>query len=168
MYYGGLFDPESKKNKITELEKKVLETNFWDDKKNSEEVLSELNELKSKLNSVESIKCNIESNLEIIDLIKDNEDYDMHKLIENDIGKLTNELDKVELELLLNEPYDKCDCILEIHPGAGGTESCDWASMLYRMYTRWCEKNNKKMELLDYQEGEEAGKGIACICNGSY
>ena len=58
---------------------------------------------------------------------------------------------------MLNSPYDKLDCILEIHPGAGGTESCDWASMLYRMYLRWCEKKNYKVEILDYQDGEEAG-----------
>ena len=58
---------------------------------------------------------------------------------------------------MLNGPYDKNDCIMDIHPGAGGTEACDWAMMIYRMYTRWCEKKNYKVELLDYQDGEEAG-----------
>lgn len=65
--------------------------------------------------------------------------------------------EEVSLLLLLDGPYDKNDCILEIHPGAGGTESCDWALMLYRMYTRWCEKKGYKVEILDYQDGEEAG-----------
>ena len=68
---------------------------------------------------------------------------------------------------MLNGPYDKNNCILEIHPGAGGTESCDWASMLYRMYTRWCEKKNYKVEVLDYQDGDEAGiKSVSLLIKG--
>ena len=68
---------------------------------------------------------------------------------------------------MLNGPYDKNNCILEIHPGAGGTESCDWASMLYRMYTRWCEKKNYKVEVLDYQDGDEAGiKSVSIMVKG--
>ena len=69
----------------------------------------------------------------------------------------------LELLLLLNGPHDKLDCILEVHSGAGGTEACDWAMMLYRMYMRWCEKKNYKVELLDYQDGEEAGIKSASI-----
>ena len=68
---------------------------------------------------------------------------------------------------MLSGPYDKNDCILEIHPGAGGTESCDWASMLYRMYLRWCEKKNYKVEILDYQDGDEAGiKSVSIMVKG--
>ena len=68
---------------------------------------------------------------------------------------------------LLNGPYDKNDCIIDIHPGAGGTESCDWANMLYRMYTRWCEKKKYKIELLDYQQGDEAGiKAVSFLVKG--
>ena len=68
---------------------------------------------------------------------------------------------------MLNGPYDKNNCILEIHPGAGGTESCDWASMLYRMYTRYCKKKNYKVEILDYQDGEEAGiKSVSMLVKG--
>ena len=70
---------------------------------------------------------------------------------------------------MLNGPYDKNDCVLEIHPGAGGTESCDWANMLYRMYLRWCEKKNYKVTLLDYQAGEEAGiKSVSILIKGMY
>lgn len=70
---------------------------------------------------------------------------------------------------LLNEPYDKNNCILEVHSGAGGTEACDWALMLYRMYTRWCEDNNYKYEIIDYQEGEEAGvKSASILVKGEY
>ncbi len=142
--------------------------NFWDDKKNSEEVLNEANNLKSKLSKVEKLKNEIESNLEILDFIKKDFDEEMKNLVESSIDKINEEIKKVELELLLSKPYDKCDCILEIHPGAGGTESCDWASMLYRMYTRWCEKNGKKIETLDYQDGDEAGiKSVSFIIHGN-
>ena len=141
--------------------------NFWDDKEKSEEVLNELNSLKSKIKSIEEIKTNIESNLEIANILKTENDKELQNVIFNDIDVIRQKLNNAELELLLSEPYDKCDCILEIHPGAGGTESCDWASMLYRMYTRWCEKNNKRIEIIDYQDGEEAGiKSVSFIVHG--
>ena len=167
MIYGGLFDPDVKKKRISELESEMNQPNFWDDKSHSEEVLSEINLLKSKIIDIEKLKKNIESNVEILNLIKDSSDTEMLDIIVNDIDTIKETLNNVELELLLNSPYDKSDCILEIHPGAGGTESCDWASMLYRMYLRWCEKNNKKIELLDYQDGDEAGiKSVSFIIHG--
>ena len=167
MNYGGHFDSENKVIRIKELEKEVNDINFWNDKSHSEEVLSELNSLKNKLSKVKELKNNIESNLDLLIMIKDNFDLEIKDLVESDINRISLEIDNVELELLLNEPYDRCDCILEIHPGAGGTESCDWAGMLYRMYTRWCERNDKKIEMLDYQDGEEAGiKSVSFIVHG--
>ena len=167
MIYGGRFDPDVKKVRIKELENEMNSSNFWDDKTHSEEVLSELNFLKSKLSKIEELKNKIESNLEIVEMLKENSDEELLELVINDIKVIEEEIELSELELLLSGPYDKCDCILEIHPGAGGTESCDWASMLYRMYTRWCEKSNKKIELLDYQDGEEAGiKSVSFIVHG--
>ena len=77
--------------------------------------------------------------------------------------QISEDVEQLNLLLLLNGPHDKLDCILEVHSGAGGTEACDWAMMLYRMYMRWCEKNNYKVELLDYQDGEEAGIKSASI-----
>ena len=167
MIYGGHFDPNVKKVRISELENLMNNPNFWNDKEKSEEIVSELNLLKSKINNVEALKNNIDSNLELIDLLKETKDSEIEEMLKNDIDLIKERLEILELDLLLNAPYDKCDCILEIHPGAGGTESCDWASMLYRMYTRWCEKNNKKIELLDYQDGEEAGiKSVSFIVHG--
>ena len=167
MIYGGHFDPNIKKDRIKELENEMNNSNFWDDKSHSEEVLSELNFLKSKLSKIEELKNKIESNLEICEMLKENTDKELLELLISDISIIEENIETSELELLLSGPYDKCDCILEIHPGAGGTESCDWASMLYRMYTRWCEKNNKKIELLDYQDGEEAGiKSVSFIVHG--
>ena len=167
MIYGGHFDPEIKKVRINELESEMNSSNFWDDKSHSEEVLNELNFLKSKLSNIEELKNKIESNLEVVEMLKENSDEELLELVINDIKVIEEEIELSELELLLSGPYDKCDCILEIHPGAGGTESCDWASILYRMYTRWCEKSNKKIELLDYQDGEEAGiKSVSFIVHG--
>ena len=141
--------------------------NFWDNKEHAEKVLSNLNNLKSNLNKVETIKNKIESNVELLDSLKESDDEEIRLLIESEVDSIEQEIENVELELLLNEPYDSCDCILDIHPGAGGTESCDWASMLYRMYTRWCDANNKKIELLDYQDGDSAGiKSVSFIVHG--
>ena len=167
MICGGLFDSDNKKTKISELEDMMNNPDFWDDKEKSEEVLNELNLLKSRIKSIEEVKTSIESNLEIANILKKDNDEELKEMISNDIDIIQHKLNNVELELLLNEPYDKCDCILEIHPGAGGTESCDWASMLYRMYTRWCDKNNKRIEVIDYQDGEEAGiKSVSFIVHG--
>ena len=167
MNYGGHFDPDNKKEEINKLEIEMNNPNFWDDKENAEKVVSTVNNLKSNLTKVESIKNKVESNKELIDSLKESDDEEIRLLIESEVHDIEDEIETVELELLLNEPYDSCDCILDIHPGAGGTESCDWASMLYRMYTRWCEKNNKKMELLDYQDGDTAGiKSVSFIVHG--
>ncbi len=167
MIYGGHFDFDTKKSRICELEKEVNDPNFWSNKENSNNILDELNTLKSKLSSLEEVKQNINSNIEIIEILKQANDSEMLDLVVNDIEKIKQKVHQIELSLLLSDTYDSCDCILDIHPGAGGTESCDWASMLYRMYTRWCEKNNKKIEVLDYQNFEEAGiKSVSFIVHG--
>lgn len=167
MNYGGLFDPDSKLERINKLEREMSEPNFWDDKGHSKEVLEELNLLKENIDSVKKLKDEINDYLLMIDMLKSDFDDDLKKDLENNIGFINDRLNEISLSLLLNKEYDKCDCILEIHPGAGGTESCDWALMLYRMYTRWCDKKNYKVELIDYQEGEEAGiKSVGMIIHG--
>lgn len=88
--------------------------------------------------------------------------------MEQETVLIKQKVEELSFILLLDGPYDKNDCILEIHPGAGGTESCDWAMMLYRMYTRWCEKKKYKIEVLDYQDGEEAGiKNVSIRVKGT-
>ena len=105
----------------------------------------------------------MQDDLELADLLEMEEDEKTLQELEQETVLIEQKTDEVSLFLLLNGPYDKSDCILEIHPGAGGTESCDWALMLYRMYTRWCEKKKYKIEILDYQDGEEAGLKSAAI-----
>lgn len=167
MNYGGHFDPESKKKILLDLEDKINSPTFWQDKNNSEEVMNKYNSIKSRLSKVERLKKMVDDNIDIINLLKQEEDSDLKESIISDIKLIEEELNDVQLELLLSDQYDSCDCILDIHPGAGGTESCDWASMLYRMYLRWCEKHDKKVEVIDYQLGEEAGiKSASIIIRG--
>lgn len=167
MSYGGHFDPDSKNKRITELEKEMLDGNFWNDKEHSENVVSELNSLKNTIDSVSQVKNEISDSLELIEMLKLENNDDVKKDLEDSITKLEDEVSSLEINLLLSGEYDKCDSIIDIHPGAGGTESCDWASMLYRMYTRWCEKHNYKIEVVDYQDGEEAGiKSVSMIVKG--
>lgn len=167
MNYGGHFDPENKKDRISELESLMLDSNFWNDKENSEKVVSELNSLKKSLSDISNIKNEINDALELIEMLKIDNNEDVRSEIESNISKYEDIVSNLEVEVLLNGEYDKCDCIIDIHPGAGGTESCDWASMLYRMYTRFCEKKGYKLEIVDYQDGEEAGiKSVSMIVRG--
>lgn len=166
MNYGGLFDPESKKERIKELELIMSDTNFWTSD-NSTSIISELNSLKGILDKVSNLEKEINENLDMALMLKEEFDSDVAELLDNNSKELDKKLENIKLLLLLNGPYDSCDAILEIHPGAGGTESCDWANMLYRMYTRYAERNNFKVEVYDYQDGDEAGiKSVSIIIHG--
>lgn len=165
--YGGYFEEDEIEQKIDKLEEKVNDEHFWDDKKNSAKVFEELNSLKNKKNKVITIKEKIQNNLEILQILKEHEEEDLKNLIEMDLEEIETLREEVTLELLLSKEYDKEDAIIDIHSGAGGTEACDWVAMLYRMYTRWCEKKKYKIEILDEQKGEEAGyKSVSFIVKG--
>ena len=167
MIYGGCFDPTNTLETIHILESKMSDANFWDDKKTSEEVIKKLNSLKNKYNTISELKSMIESN---IDMLKEDKlDSEVLELLQSEAEDISSKLGDIETLELLNKPYDSCDAILEIHPGAGGTESCDWASMLLRMYERYLEKHGYKYEILEYLEGEEAGlKSVSVLVHGDY
>ena len=167
MIYGGHFDIENQKEKIKSLEQETSKENFWNDREQAEKIIKELNETKETVNSIENLIKKINDNLELIELLELEIDEKALIELEKDTKDITNKTEALNLLLLLNGPYDKNACILEIHPGAGGTESCDWALMLYRMYTRWCEQKKYKIEVLDYQDGDEAGlKSVSIRVNG--
>ena len=169
MIYGGYFDPDNTLNRIKELESIMNEPNFWNDKKKSEEVIKELNALKNKYENINNLKNHIDENINLLNNLKIEMDNEIYSLLEEETSSISDELDEVETIELLNGPYDNSDAILEIHPGAGGTESCDWASMLLRMYERWCEKHNYKYEILSLEDGEEAGiKSVSVLIHGDY
>ena len=149
------------------MERETEKPDFWNDRSKAEDLLKEINESKELIRQIEELKTELESNLEMITLLETEEDEDLFQDITKNIEDLSKRVEELNMLLLLNGPYDKNDCILEIHPGAGGTESCDWANMLYRMYLRWCEKKKYKVTLLDYQEGEEAGiKSVSIMVKG--
>jgi len=168
MIYGGRFDIDSKNIKLQELENEMNDVNFWNDKEHADEVIKELSELKNMILGINNIKDEVNNNLELLELLELENDNELEHQIEESLDKIRKELDEISVLLLLNGPYDKFDCILEVHSGAGGTEACDWANMLYRMYTRYLDKHNFKYEVIDYLEGEEAGiKSVSLKVRGT-
>ena len=141
MNYGGHFDPEKRKENIKRLENEISSPNFWDDKKHSEKVISELNSEKKVLEEVQNL---LDETKDYLDMVKVTETIDENsiKWLENESKNLNKKIEEEETLILLNSEYDKNDAVLEIHSGAGGTEACDWADMLYRMYSRYAEKKN--------------------------
>ena len=139
---------------------------FWDNQDNSNKVITELNDLKGVVKDITELSTRIKD----LDLLfKDNTDQDTLELIEEESNEIKKELDKLNLLLLLDKEYDKNNCILEIHSGAGGTEACDWANMIYRMYLRWIEQKGYKYEVIDLQEGDEVGiKSVSVLVKGLY
>ena len=128
---------------------------FWS-RDDSNDILNEVSRLKKVVNPVLELKKNVDNNIEILSQVSDN-DTEILELVEEEYANDSKLLEKLKLETYLSGEYDHNNCILEIHAGAGGTESCDWANMLYRMYSRYLEKHNYKIELLDRQTGEEVG-----------
>jgi peptide chain release factor 2 len=164
---GGPFDLDLKKELIENYEVKMGAPDFWDDNEKAQAVIGEMNAIKTVVDQYEGL-ANEEQDLEdMLEILEDEPDESMIAEWTESVKALTSKVDSYELQLLLNQPYDKLDAILELHPGAGGTESQDWAQMLYRMYTRWAEKRGFKVELLDYLPGEEAGiKSVTILIKG--
>lgn len=153
MIYGGHFDLDSKISRKDELDKIINDVNFWNmsDKDN---ILKEYNSLNNIINDVNSVRNKINSNTS---LLNEDIDDDMFSLINEEYEDIRNNVDRLRINTYLSGEFDKNDCFLEIHSGAGGTEACDWADMLYRMYTRYLSKNGYKYVELDKQYGEEVG-----------
>jgi peptide chain release factor 2 len=144
---------------------------FWNDQKAARKVTIELSQSKNRLDKIKKINT-IYDDIETYFLMIEEEEEHSSDLINetsNYINRVLPQIDKMEVELLLNGKFDKNNAILSIHPGAGGTESQDWADMLLRMYTRWCEKNNFKYEIVDYISGDEAGiKSVSLEIEGEF
>ncbi|MFB3161134.1 peptide chain release factor 2 [Neobacillus sp. 179-C4.2 HS] len=165
--FRGSLDLENKEARIAELEDQMLHPDFWNDQQAAQTVISEANALKDQVNEFTQMYETFE-NLEVsYELVKEESDAELQAELEEELTNLTSRLNDFELQLLLSEEYDKHNAILELHPGAGGTESQDWGSMLLRMYTRWAEKKGFKVETLDYLPGDEAGiKSVTLAIRG--
>lgn len=152
-----LFDIAEKKQELENLEAKTLEQDFWNDSKKSGKVLAKIKSLKDIVSNYSKIYDEVINLIEMTDLVMADFDEDLKKEILNNTKLASDKVEKLELQTFLSGKYDKNNAIVTIHPGAGGTESQDWAEMLYRMYTRWASKSNYQVNEVDFLEGDEAG-----------
>ena len=162
-----LFDLEGKEKRLAENNALMAEADFWNDQKKAQKIIRESNQLKSLIETHHSLTNAFAELSEGISELSSSFDEDMNELISEEYTETMKKFEEFEIQVLLSSPYDDHNAILEIHPGAGGTEAMDWASMLYRMYMRWAERKGFKIELMDYQEGEEAGmKSCSVLIQG--
>ncbi len=149
---------EDKKNKIADLELEMSAPAFWDDQANARKVGSESNRLKQTVSRIEDFKSEVDDLEALCELCEEDEDdQEMAQEFVSTLNHLISRIDDLEVASFLNEPFDVRPALLSIHAGAGGTESCDWADMLMRMYVRWAERRGFEVEMQDLQPGEEAG-----------
>lgn len=145
------------------------EPDFWNNPDKANQINKELTTLKKETSTYNNVYKNINDDKEMLELLKLEESNDIKEELEKDLNNLSKKIEELEIDTLLDGEYDNNDCYLEIHPGAGGTESCDWASMLLRMYERFCDKEDYKYEIMEEQAGEEAGiKSVTLHIKGSY
>ena len=162
-----LFDIPGTENQIKELQSKMEDTTFWNDTQNSSKILSRLKSLQNKVEKFKNIQSELNNLMDLNQLLLEDLDEEMAREVIKNTDKLEKVIDDLELETLLTGKYDKNNAIITLHPGAGGTESQDWAEMLYRMYTKWAIQNGFSIKELDYLEGEEAGiKSVTALVSG--
>ena len=163
------FDISKLERELKDLETETLKEDFWQDTKQSNKVLARIKSIKNKVNEYRKIENEIQNLNELTELTNMEPDEEIAKDIIKSTKALEQEVEKLEIATLLSGKYDANNAIVTIHPGAGGTESQDWAEMLYRMYTRWADKNGYTITELDYLEGEEAGiKSVTFEIIGEY
>lgn len=154
---GGHFDIDSLKEKSSKLESKLNNPDIWNNQSEVTKITQELSSIKKNINEYDRLINQINDNLVLLDLIKEDKDDSELISIADDYEKLNDEVNDFEVKTLLNGEFDDRNCYLELHPGAGGTEAMDWASMLFRMYTMFCDKFGFKYKIIEEEPGEEAG-----------
>ncbi len=148
---------DGSKEKIAALEQEMGVDGFWNDPETAQKAVQRLKVLKNAVNAPEELKKEIDDARDLIELADAEGDESMAGELTAIVDAAETKLNALELASLLTDPRDDKNAIVSIHPGAGGTESCDWAAMLFRMLTRWCERHDYQVEVVDYLEGEEAG-----------
>ncbi len=140
---------------------------FWDDPERSNKRMKELKNMKDTVEGFRKLETQYDDILTLIEMGYEEEDASLIPEIRSELDEFTEELEGLRIGILLSGEYDKNNAILKLNAGAGGTESCDWCSMLYRMYTRWAERKGFSLEVLDYLDGDEAGiKSVTFQVNG--
>ena len=160
---GGIFDPDSLEKQLAELEEAMSQQDFWDDKDKAQTTMQEIAALKRRIEPFKALEDRIGGFDDLVELAQMEEDPAFFKEVNSEYTEIHATLKAMELLLLLNGTFDGNNAYLTVHSGAGGTESCDWASMLLRMYQRWGERHDFKVETIEYSDGEEAGIRSATI-----
>lgn len=167
MKTGGIFDLAGKETKIKELETRTFESEFWNDKENSAKVIKELNGLKDIVGNFNKLQEKCEE-VQLLIEFYENGETEFEEELNEKAAELVKEADKFNISLLLDSEYDNNNAIVTVHSGAGGTEACDWAEMLYRLYDRWCTSKKYKVTILDSLAGDGAGyKSITFMVEGN-
>ena len=162
-------DITKKNDRITEINKLMEDSNFWNDVDKASKVSKELKELTESINSFEKLKNNCKDIEELIELANSDDDKNLSKEIFNHYEAFCNDLETTRTSLLLSGEYDELDAILRLNAGSGGTESCDFCQMLYRMYTKYANNHNFDVSIFDYLDGDEAGiKSVSFVVKGKY
>ena len=156
-------DLDNKQKRIEELEADMESPGFWDNPDKSQNAMKELKGLKDAFERYNELETGLDDVRTLIEMAEESNDQSLIPEIEEEITGLEDKMESLRIETLLSREHDACDAILTLHAGAGGTESCDWCQMLFRMYTRWAESHGYTTETLDYLEGEEAGIKSATI-----
>lgn len=161
------FDLTSKRFKIEEYTSMTMQEDFWSNPDNAQKIIRRLNAIKEVVDAYDHLDTLLASLQENDDVLKEDFDEEIFELHEMEFVEMKEAFEQFELKVLLSHEYDHSNAIVEFHPGAGGTESCDWADMLYRMYSRWAADKGYKVSVLDYQAGEEAGiKSVTILVEG--
>lgn len=167
--YGGFFDVEARERQLKEAQQKTTQTDFWDHPNKAQQVLQKINRLEAQLGQFSEIQKTYRDVQEFSDLLQEEDDEHLRQEVQSLTAKLIKKLDQIELENMLSDVDDPKNAILTIHPGAGGTESQDWAQMLLRMYLRWIERAGMAGKIINLVDGDEAGiKDAAIEVKGNY
>lgn len=165
---GGLFDLDALDIRISENEAQMANPDFWNNQNEAQKLIEETNELKIKHDNFKELADELAELKILLELVQLEPDKEIIAELDEKIESAQKKMKSYQLTLLLSGKYDKSNAILEIHPGAGGTESQDWGSMLLRMYDRWAQQHNFSVEVLDYQAGDEAGiKSVSLMIKGT-
>ena len=166
---GASLDLDNKKKRIAELDRMMEEPDFWTDPEKANQYSTEDRRLKDEVKSYEELAQSYDDIGALIEMAEEEEDQDSVAEVKEMLDDFIERLDQMSTKLLLSGEYDSMNAILRLNAGAGGTESNDWAGMLYRMYTRWAERHGFTLKVLDYLEGDEAGiKSVTIEIDGEY
>lgn len=166
---GGHFDIAQKKNDLSDLENMLNDPQIWDDAKKANDLNKKISDIRKDISEYDKLLKNIDDNLELASMLTDNEDADLLNVLDNELISIIDDLSHYEVKMLLDGEFDSYNCFLEIHPGAGGTEACDWADMLLRMYSMFATKFGFDFQVIDRLPGEEAGiKSVLVHIKGYY